>query len=209
MPDLKHGLESTGEELRKVQYTVSAAAGLASLLWPPARKLWRGLLRVFTGVFTGPTQRDRIEKRMTAIEAELKPNGGSSLRDKVDELFALLVINTRMTREGLSHDLCFQTDAQGSQIWTSPAFLNLIQRGQEDMAGVNWLDAIDADDRQRVETEFAEAVRRHLPYRAKQKYRIGNTMQTLRTEVEAKPMIDAAGKIIGYLGRVRTLDSTT
>jgi len=97
---------------------------------------------------------------LRAIEAEFRPNGGSTLRDaltRVEVDVARLRAIERITVDA-SGAASFETDELGSCVWASIGYLDLVDRPIEDVRGTGWSIVIHQEDRDRVFQEWGRVV---------------------------------------------------
>ena len=97
---------------------------------------------------------------LCAIEAEFRPNGGSTLRDAVNRLEHRVerLYSIKHLTIDQSDAASFETDEAGDCIWASVAYLDLVDRPIEDVRGSGWSIVIHQDDRAHVFAEWSRVV---------------------------------------------------
>lgn len=97
----------------------------------------------------------RILKLVTVIEAEFRPNGGSTLRDLVQ-----LGAARQTARDDIDSEPGFEADAAGNFIRANRALQRLAQRGSDGFLGAEWEHIVAEPDRDRVWDAWCDAVQR-------------------------------------------------
>lgn len=134
--------------------------------------LWRKVIVPASRRFKSTLDRfDKIDE----VLKELKPNGGTSLRDGVNRIELVTQDLTshlerhdkkldRMSQVqwALAQDVrcgVFETDRLGVFIRVNQQFSRLVGRNQEECTGNNWIHCIHESDRERVLEEWNSAIR--------------------------------------------------
>lgn len=123
-----------------------AITTIAALVGPPAWWLYRKVARASVLLHT--------------IEAEFRPNGGSTLRDAISRLEREIgrireIERCQVDAVGIA---AFETDEAGGCVWASAAYLDLVDRPIADVRGAGWSIVIHQDDRERVLSEWGRVV---------------------------------------------------
>ena len=160
-------LADVGEALNNWSGYVVAATALIAVIggkrttaviarWRDA--FWCAVTSPFTA---GPRSAAALEDfrakstaRMDAILAELRPNGGASLRDSITRIeaqnaVALGRIDIVMVALG-DQVAAYETDHAGLCVCTSPAYCDLVGRPAADLLGWGWIVALHHDDADHV-----------------------------------------------------------
>lgn len=167
-----------------------------------------GLFKSIFGWFTAPmlvikrlTEQDKI---LSDIKAQIYPNGGASLSDRLDRV---LTLAKKAERRSLilseSSDVAtFECDESGYCIWGNSALAHLFGMERSELLGTKWLTAIDSHDRAKVWSAFQEAIKSRIPYSCE--YVVVNQETGERTKCFASAEIPQAtdGKIIFIHGTV-------
>ena len=96
----------------------------------------------------------------------------------------------------------FQTDAAGRCVYVNRRWTEIAGLPSELALQVGWLQAIFPDDRERVATEWDQAVHAQLPFSLE--YRFGGAEGRPVTWVlgQSAPELDAAGHVTGFVGTI-------
>lgn len=147
--------------------------------------------------------------KVNNIDSELKTNGGSSLRDKVNEILSAVEHLEQRQRNSLQFDLhgIFETDAEGRCIWMNRALLELLERQLDEMTGAGWRSIIDEKDRERVTNEWMNSSRDARDFSVR--FRIRTVKNgALHIEARVLKMMGHAGQFLGHMGFVFRADFT-
>lgn len=158
------------------------------------------------------TMGDILDKLKT-IENELKPNGGSSLRDVVDStrnrterVYALY-----MAQLSTSNEAVFLADKHGEVYWTSPGFQRITGRTSSELLGRGWINIFP----QRIRTQFIDDWYDHAIQENRNFEHCaqitngpgGEELHVLITAVKMKEPI--SHEVLGYFGNLRVYDDIT
>lgn len=146
---------------------------------------------------------------LKTIEAEFRPNGGSSLRDQIEQIKRHLLssISYATARQwalidGLGEPM-FECDAQGYCIRANRAYLDLVGRSFDEVAGSGWELIIAEADRDAVWDAWVDAVERHRTFEGR--YRIAaKDGGIFLVDAIATPIRDG-DVVTGWLGKYRTV----
>lgn len=108
-----------------------------------------------------------LTKSIEAIEAELRPNGGSSLRDQTNRIEKRIVavennaIVMRAAQRAIacspSNTAMMETTPLGECHWVNQNWLDLTRQEPEEAIGWGWLNAIHQEERESVREEWDSA----------------------------------------------------
>jgi len=147
--------------------------------------------------------------KVDTIYAEVKPNGGASLRDSIDRQEKAIV----EVRDGLEmadarawaivssgKQPTWESGPDGGCLRANAALLELVGRSADQMAGNGWENILCNDDRKRVWLEWTDAVQRRRTFESS--YRVSNHSSGARFLVDAKatPIIGRKGDLRGWIG---------
>lgn len=107
-------------------------------------------------------QLEELNKKVNNINAQVNPNGGSSMNDDVKKILdnQAVIKETQDAVIYLDSTPTFRCNIQGDCIFVNVAWLKLSGYNDPTQAyGVGWSRSIYRDDRERVLAEFKEAVR--------------------------------------------------
>ena len=144
-----------------------------------------------------------VMEGMALIAAQFRPNGGSSIADKLD----LLASDIGFVKSSLDYLFAsgqhpmWRADAKGRITYVSEAVEALTGFDAEQLLGENWEQAIHQDDIEKVRREWSSVVNRGLDFSLK--YRICDPQgREIWVHAKARPIRLIAG-VAGYLGSIR------
>lgn len=137
------------------------------------------------------------------IQAELRPNGGSSLRDAVDRIHKDTIrMDARQWAIVASlNDPLWESDPQGNCIRANNSLLALAERTMDEFEGNGWENIVAPEDKERVWAEWRAAVERK---------RVFESMFTIRSRsgkffkvtVVCNPYVNSTSdEVLGFIGR--------
>jgi len=146
--------------------------------------------------------------RVVQAVDELLPNGGGSIRDAVTRIDRSLQKSEARWVALIERDVTatYECAPTGECTYVNRELCNLFGLDKDEMMGNGWLEAIDGqEERERVHSVWAHAVKDNLPYACE--YKIKNQLTMVRSLIRttAEPMVDRNGTIIGYNGTIRTV----
>lgn len=116
----------------------------------------------------------KMEEKIDVMKAELKPNGGHSIKDVITRLDGTVTViaNSLATMKVQSDRMevrqqsilnsvvipTFETDSGGNCIFANRAYLDLVGRSMEEVKGQEWINIIHPEDRDAVKREWAHAI---------------------------------------------------
>lgn len=148
-------------------------------------------------------------KKIDTIYAEVKPNGGASLRDSIDRQEAAL----GEVRDGLdmadarqwailssTNHPTWESGPDGGCLRANAALLDLVGRSADQMAGNGWENIVAKEDARRVWKEWAEAVKQRRAFEST--YRVVNhvTGGEFLIDGRATPILGRNGALRGWIG---------
>lgn len=150
-----------------------------------------------------------VKRDLRHIAKELRPNGGSSLSDKVNAIW---------TRQGMtaarvgmlldeSDALLWQSDLDGKQVWASRALIEITGRPASELLGWGWTNVIHPADRERIRRAWMECTAEGRNFEERCRFQ---TLHGIRPGPEYSGLLVAKpfafdGKIIAWIGRA-TID---
>lgn len=147
---------------------------------------------------------DELLQGLKTLLSEIRPNGGSSLRDAINRI-EHRQIRLDERAKAMMHEedkAMFETDQEGNCIWVNRKYMALTGRTMEDLAGHGWVNAIHPEDRDRVSKEWYRAVKENRTYAMTQRMVTPDGYITL-VNVVSYVLRDERGIPIGYLGVMR------
>ena len=148
------------------------------------------------------------EVQLNRIEAELHPNGGTSLRDVINRIGSRQRDFEAFTVASLNiHDeAVFRTDAAGDVIFTNRAHQRLTGFSQGEAYGSGWINYLDPSERARMQKIWADAIRDEREI-AEDILFIHPDHTTYMVRAHVYKETDSEGKVRGYLGIIQPLDA--
>lgn len=143
------------------------------------------------------------------IAEELRPNGGSSIKDKINSLDSN-VAGLKQRAEKIDarqwaivsslNQPTWESDADGLAIRGNASLLELIGRGQEELVGNGWSNILAHSDVAKVWREWSLAVKQSRTF--EMSYEIVNPITKKRYKVHAVavPYYDSERKPHGWIG---------
>ena len=166
----------------------------------PALGRWRD--SVFSALWRPFSAGSRAEALAREVLAELRPNGGLSLRD------AIVRVEERQVRfqarmgfvlhevgEGVA---TWETDAEGLCIWVSPAYAKMCGRPFDELKGWGWIVAIHHEDVDGVRQDWRLAVEERRPF--ERHLRVVHAEGSVLSVLSRAVPLAASGKLIGWSG---------
>lgn len=149
----------------------------------------------------------RQSAQLDRIEKELRPNGGDSLRDAIDEIYNKQTeFEARATAALNIHpEAVFRTDTEGRVIFTNRAHQRLTGFSQGEAYGHGWVNYLAPYERRRMQDLWQETVKNGRELNEDIMFiRPDHSEYMIRAHVFRE--VDGAGKIRGYLGVIQPLE---
>ncbi|MDP1570329.1 MAG: PAS domain-containing protein [Vicinamibacterales bacterium] len=175
--------------------TVEKLVGAVLTLGGAGVVVWRGVVRprVVVPVRSFFT---RASNAVDLVEAELRTNGGHSLKDEVRIIGAQTQAMTHMFDRPV-----FETDARGEYTRVNRAYRDLVGYGVEDLRAMGWVHVLHPDDRDRVVIEWRHMVAdRRMSTIATRLVTRDN--EILHVQMSAEPMRVKNG-VLGWFGTLK------
>jgi PAS domain S-box-containing protein len=148
--------------------------------------------------------------KLDTIEHELTTNSGQSLKDlvmrmtrTVGDMSDDLAMTRLMTRSLASNERripMFECNASGSQLWVNDAWTMLTGLSLEEMLGWGWVTAVYEPDRERVVTEWENAIIQKRLFIGRFRYQHVVTREITEVQCRANVVLSAAGRPLGWVG---------
>jgi hypothetical protein len=144
---------------------------------------------------------DDIQQRITAMEKEIQPNGGSSMRDAItrshDEVMFISQLVKLTTNQATTPVLLF--DREGQCTWINQPALERLRLERLDYKGSGWLGAFkNSTD---LREDWADAVRTNSTWLCSAVLLDGSSVQ-LQIQITQHQ-----NKVLGWMGTLAPLDS--
>jgi PAS domain S-box-containing protein len=201
----------TSEELKHLGVILSALVAIGTAMIFVSRYMYQNGIAVAGFLSDFGKMPSRISgltdatvalcKRVEAIEGELKPHGGTSLRDAVTRV-EQMTIGTRAhvrLQYQMNQTPTFEIAVDGAVTWVNRAYVEEYGMSIDDISGNKWLSPVHPDDRERVVKEWNHIVsdqrRGNIKYKAKFKNDDYREM-----DVTVYPIFDHIGECLGWVG---------
>lgn len=150
-----------------------------------------------TTVATGVVAVVAIAKKLNRYLSELKPNGGSSLHDKINQVHKKVGYLEAQLRGRFELDPggCYLTDEEGKCIWVDRQWLELTGLDKDTAKGDGWITGVHKEDRSRVFEEWQMSCRTSLPF--EMEYR---TILDIRVSGKSIRLTDRNDNTLGFMG---------
>lgn len=171
------------------------------------RKWFLPLIKRFKGYF------ERINNacdRIKYIDSELKPNGGGSIKDKINTISTTLakvegrqvkIESRQLSLLAITDKPMFESDAKGGCIWVNHAYCRLFQRTFSELARNGWKvilhPSCEEDVIERWETAIIEEVDFHMTYKC-----VKASGETINVRCNAYKLTSSSGELLGHIGFV-------
>jgi PAS domain S-box-containing protein len=181
-------------DILAIQYIVAICAAIAGFV--AALKPVRKCVFWVWGKTLG-----RRGQQLDRIEAELRPNGSTSMRDAIDriedrqyefEAFMGASLNTE-------RDAIFRTDAAGSLYAINRAHQRLLGYSLDEMKGDGWINCVHKDNRAKIVDQWARTVEAEMELNEDIKF-LHADGSDLMAHANVYRELDGMGKLRGYLG---------
>jgi len=144
---------------------------------------------------------DAIDAKVIDVIKEVKPNGGSSLRDAIARIELNQYVSDQQRRALINHSdvPAFESDGDGNCIWANRAYLRIVGKSIDEVLNYGWINNIAVNDQEVVRARWMEAIRDGRDFVLD--YHIVNaTGGAQLVHGQAFPIRDTKNKVIGYNG---------
>ena len=110
----------------------------------------------------------KMHRMIDTIYAEVTPNHGSSIKDKINKIHEKLSENTRVTERILYRqrwlldnrdEPIFESDGNGEYTWVNKKYCVLTGYTMEEFCKNGWYNVVHEKDRERVTAEWTAAIK--------------------------------------------------
>ena len=192
----------------------AAIATIAVALLGMSRKIRNCVVKVWNLSFghTNKLLREHInqeEGQLNRIEAELHPNGGSSLRDVVNKIAERQYgfegyLNAQLNSQDIA---VFRTNKEGKVLSNNRAHQRLTGFSKLELQGDGWINVIHPEWRNATLKKWLEAVASQREFSEDIMY-VHPTTGPYMVHVNVFREMDSAGNVRGYLGVVTSCGET-
>lgn len=141
-----------------------------------------------------------IPETIKKIEAELKYNGGSTIKDSVNRIETRQMLQEQRLCFVLDSNLSigvFETDSEGNCTRVSLGYSILAGKTQDECVGFGWVNNIYSEDRDKVFKEWSSSIQQTRPFSLK--YRFNSSSGPIDVIGKATPIF-SKGKIVSWIG---------
>ena len=166
---------------------------LYKFVYKPARKTF---LRV-----------SRAINSIDEISYLIKPNGGSSMSDRLHRIErALLYADARhKVLTSAVNVALFETDEKGTCIWVSPEWTEISGIDNEHALENGWVNAIHEEEREEIFEEWKSAIEQRREFRRNYRMVHNKTGNIIYVRCITRTLKDHKNNIVGIVGMVKRL----
>ena len=145
----------------------------------------------------------QMREQLSVISKEIRPNGGSSIRDVVDRIEARQIIRdqtneAQMSAIGLAY---WRSDAEGRCTYASPSLCRMLGTNEAGIKGNNWASLIHPDDRAAVSDEWQRSGEENRVFNMTYRFVREDNGETITVRGHATPLINSkTGDVEGFWG---------
>lgn len=147
-----------------------------------------------------------IKEDITSVKKELTYNGGSSLKDQINEMKGLQEARF-FWQQNIQEEALFNCDKMGDCTFSNKALCELFGMHYTEMSGKGWLKAIGETQHEREDAYNAwiSSIRNQLPY--EYQYTVVNqkTGAKIKCIAKAEAMRNKSGEVMYYIGTVNKM----
>lgn len=148
----------------------------------------------------------KLSDQVEYIFQQVKPNGGTSIKDSLVRIEALASIASER-QKAILHDATaaiIETNPQGKCIWVNRTFTKLVQRTPAEVIGYGWFNVIAPEDREIVMKNWKDSVSQDIEYFTEFNF---ITLEGTRIPVKfsSYKMINKQNVSIGYVIKINSM----
>lgn len=153
---------------------------------------------------------DAMGSKIDRIDAELRTNGGSSVKDMVCRIDCKVEhIQARVRHQDETSDRpIFELDQRGHLTFANCAFRELVNADEQDLTHRSYVSRIHVDDRTRFIRELAEAIENKMPIDSTVKFR-QDDRSFVSVRLLANPDVRPGGELMGFFGTASRTETVT
>jgi PAS domain S-box-containing protein len=163
---------------------------------------------LMTSIYQSPKRLSALESslggKLDEIIKELKPNGGSSIKDQLNRLETAVSISQaeRLLLLDSIPQGVFTSDTKGRWLWVNDALRKTVGGSLAEFVGNNWENTVSTEDRETVVREWTRAVEQRRDFNLYFNMTNLDTNETKKVHVIATPANNFNNEIIGWNGVV-------
>lgn len=199
------------EQIIQALTIIGALGGAVGTAYSGWRWLVRPIRKFFSNLANACNSLPEIQKELTVIKDELKPNGGMSLRDAVNRIERNLLIEKHARRAmTMAMDVAvFETDENGSCVWVNHMYKEITGLDAEQAKGLGWISSIHEMDRERVSEEWEDIVEQKRSFHMQYKMININSFKATNVKCDSFPIANDHGEVVGHVGIITVLPDET
>lgn len=142
---------------------------------------------------------DDVKGQLNTISAELKTNGGESLKDIVNRIESKLDYTTNKLRfrDQLSPNAVFEMDSLAKCTFANRALCEQLDIDENEFLERRWLSKINEVDKAHLLSEWLDAISNKIPLSVTYKFSVKN--QTKTALIRAEPNLNRKGDLEGFM----------
>lgn len=144
---------------------------------------------------------EAVHDTLEAIAMELKPNGGSSIRDSLNRIELRQVLQEQRQKAILT-DMSvgvFETDTNGNYVWVNRKYLRMTGRAPSEVNGTGWVNTIADRDQARVIGEWQKAIDEEREFEAEYMIKTPDDSRC-HVAVRTYKMVGSEQEALGFMG---------
>ena len=176
---------------------------------------WRVVKQMYA-LLKGLEAVSAIPDQVSALMREVKPNGGSSLRDaidrtagKVDQLSVAVdeLAATHQVRWRMAYgEPSWHSDDHGRCTAANNLLCDLLEYSESEFVGSNWKNLIHPEDQQHVFSEWNRIVAEGAQFSLNTRY-VTRSGAVVHVRLKAVPII-VKGGVVGWIGTANKINAT-
>lgn len=193
----------SGEWIASVLNSYATYIGILSATIMVGLFTWKkGIKPVLAALKQYHTLCDKVD----TIFDEMTPNGGTSIKDRIERMDTGLSL-VQEIQQAMAADtkaVLFRTDANGDCVWVNRTYTRTVGRDLSEILGHGWQNTIAQDDRERVVTEWYNAVEENREFILDYSFETPEGEKTL-VRGRGYKLVDSKGDLLGYWGNCQIL----
>ena len=144
--------------------------------------------------------------KINKIYNELTPNGGTSIKDKINNIDKKVDIIKQVQHVMVAdhRNMLFRTDPKGDCVWVNRTYTKTVGKTLFEVLGHGWQNVIAKEYREKVSREWYLAVEEKREFLMETKF-INSAGLEIPTRVRSYKMVNSKGEVIGFWGNCEIL----
>lgn len=151
--------------------------------------MWHKPIRKLLNMWKAPDRIEKIDKKLDFILASVN----------------LATALSQVTWQAIPRAI-WQSDANGMTVHANNFMLKLLCRQIDEILGDGWVNSIHEDDREKVQREWANAVKNKRDFQLHYRWQ-NSTGEVIPIAAHASRLLDSEGNLLGFIGFVSLIDS--